>query len=585
MKKKYLSDEKIDYVISLYSKGQIKDTLNEIHKLNERDLLSGVLLNIQGACYNNLGLNEKASISYKAAIGLEPNSPVLYYNLGNTHKELNQPKEAIHNYKIAISIEANYIEAIYNLGATLQELGNFYDAKKQFQSLLMIDSKNINAKLNLGFIYQHLDQIADALIEYEEILKIEPFNEDALNNLGIIFRDTNQSEESIKFYKKAIEANPNYSGAYYNLAFTYQDIGQIENAIENYEKSIALDHNPQSYHNLSYLKDFENNGYHIKKMNEMLEQNNLPLSHQIQLSLALAKSYEKLGMQDEFFEFLNKGNMLQKKESKYNFNHSRSYHNSIIKLFKENLPTIKSNINKSDKNPIFIVGMPRSGTSLIEQIISSHSLVYGAGELDNLTKLASPIIKNYESGDIGKLNYQALSFIHDEYLDSISSFEFNERFFTDKLPLNFQYIGIILLAFPNAKIVHVKRDARATCWSNYKYYFQNKENGYSNDFEDLVNFYGSYIKLMNFWNELFPNQIFELCYEDLTKNQEKETRKLLDYCKLDWDEKCLDYHKNERAVKTVSALQVRKKIYQDSSLAWKQHWAYIQPLIDGLKSY
>ena len=139
--------------------------------------------------------------------------------------------------------------------------------------------------------------------------------------------------------------------------------------------------------------------------------------------------------------------------------------------------------------------------------------------------------------------------------------------------------------FPDAKIVHLKRDARATCWSNYKYYFKNKENGYSYNFDDLARFYGLYIDLMDFWHELYPNQIYDMCYEDLTINQTEETRKLLEYCELDWDENCLNFHTNKRAVKTVSSLQVRQKMYQGSSEVWKQHWAYIQPLIKALSSY
>ena len=138
---------------------------------------------------------------------------------------------------------------------------------------------------------------------------------------------------------------------------------------------------------------------------------------------------------------------------------------------------------------------------------------------------------------------------------------------------------------PEAKIVHVKRDAKATCWSNYKYYFESKNNGYSNNFHDLASYYGLYLDLMNFWRTTFPNKIYDLNYEDLTINQEEETKKLLEYCGLDWDENCLNFHQNERAVKTISALQVRKKMYQGSSEAWKKYKGNLKPLIQGLSKY
>ena len=158
-------------------------------------------------------------------------------------------------------------------------------------------------------------------------------------------------------------------------------------------------------------------------------------------------------------------------------------------------------------------------------------------------------------------------------------------FFTDKMPMNFRYIGFILSAFPEAKIVHLKRDARATCWSIYKHYFDSSGIGYSCDQKDLAKYYGLYSNLMNFWHELYPNKIYDISYEDLTANQEEETRKLLKYCDLEWDENCLSFHKNERAVKTASALQVRKKMYQGSSEAWKKYESYLGPLLKGLKSY
>ena len=171
--------------------------------------------------------------------------------------------------------------------------------------------------------------------------------------------------------------------------------------------------------------------------------------------------------------------------------------------------------------------MPRSGTTLVEQIISSHKEVYGTGELNILTKLSKPIINNFIRGDIDKLSEKTLNFVRNEYLESLEDFGVNEKFMTDKLPLNFQYIGFILSAFPEAKIIHLERDARAVCWSNYRYYFGSKNNGYSNNFEDLASFYALYKELMNFWNNLYPGKIYNICYEDLTENQEKETRKLL----------------------------------------------------------
>ena len=175
--------------------------------------------------------------------------------------------------------------------------------------------------------------------------------------------------------------------------------------------------------------------------------------------------------------------------------------------------------------------------------------------------------------------------IRKQYLDSLSRFNVPEKIITDKFPLNFRNIGFILSAFPEAKIIHLKRDARATCWSIYKHYFSDTGNAWAYNMDELAGFYGLYTELMAFWHQLFPNKIYDMNYEDLTTNQEEETRKLLKYCELDWDENCLNFHTSKRVVETASALQVKQKMYQGSSEDWKKHEAYLQPLIKELSSY
>ena len=175
--------------------------------------------------------------------------------------------------------------------------------------------------------------------------------------------------------------------------------------------------------------------------------------------------------------------------------------------------------------------------------------------------------------------------IRNEYFKSIELLRINEAVFTDKMPLNFEYIGFIVKAFPEAKIIHLKRDARAVCWSIYKNFFSGKGNGWAYDMTDIANFYSSYVKTMKTWHEMFPNKIYDLQYENLTTNQELETSKLLNYCNLNWDENCLHFYNNKRSVLTASKDQVRDKMYQGSSEAWKKYKSHLQPLIKGLESY
>ena len=579
--------EKIDSVIELYSNGQIQEALETIEALSKDFPNNPLLLNISGVCYAGLSLMDDAVKSYEKAVAIKPDYADAHFNLGNILRDLGELDGAIKSFVKTIEIMPEYDEAQYNLGVTLQELGQLNEAIEQYEKALSINPENADLILNLGFIYQGLGQIDEAIEQYDNALTIDPDNAKVLNNLAVIFRDLGQVDEAIKYFEKALAIKPDYADVYYNLGFIYQDLGQVDLAIKQYEHAVAINDYAEAYHSLSYLKKYTLNDPQISRMESLLSSDNLSQSERIQLCLALARVNEGLGKQDEFFKYLDEGNSLRKKELNYSINQSSQVHSTIKRLFNSLPPSIieSKSFNPSELCPIFIVGMPRSGTSLVEQIISSHQEVYGAGELDTITKLASPIIKNFLAGDINHLTEQALLFIREEYLDMLSQFNTSENIITDKLPLNFQYIGFIFSAFPDAKIVHLKRDARATCWSNYKYYFKNKENGYSYNFDDLARFYGLYIDLMDFWHELYPNQIYDMCYEDLTINQEEETRKLLEYCELDWDENCLNFHTNKRAVKTISTLQVRQKMYQGSSEAWKKYEVHLKPLIKNLSSF
>ena len=224
--------------------------------------------------------------------------------------------------------------------------------------------------------------------------------------------------------------------------------------------------------------------------------------------------------------------------------------------------------------------MPRSGTTLVEQIVSSHSEVYGAGEL----KFMDAIMDSLDwSGDT--LYPEVINEIRAEYLDNISDLSTDQRFLTDKMPANFRWLGFIAQAFPEAKIIHVKRNPVAVCWSNYKLYFPANGMRYSFDMEDVAKYYGLYQNLMKFWHELFPNRIYDINYEKLTENQLEETQKLLAYLELDWQDDVLEFHKNTRSVSTASNLQVRTKMYKDSSLEWQKYKEHLDPMLNILKGF
>ena len=547
-KQNSLPKEKINTVFSLYSNGEFQEAINQIKNLNEFYPNEALLFNLIGACYKEIGQLEGAIKMFNIALSIHSNYAEAHFNLGVVYHDLGRLDDAVDCYSRAIAINPNYPDAHNNLGTSLYDLG-------QLQASI--------ESLEWAIAYKH---------DFAE----------AHNNLGRALNDFGRVEEAINCFQSAISHQTNYANAYFNLALSYKDIGNKKGFIQNIEKT--LDIKPEwgaaNYH-LSQVKKYKNNDPMTAKMKSFLAMSNLDITDRINLNFALSKAYEDIGDNKNQFRFLEEANNLRKKELNYSTDRDKKLFSRIKEAF--NLPFSTSNKISSKKSllkPIFIVGMPRSGTSLVHQILDSHNEVHGAGELNYLNKSVFPFIKENNNNNISGFSLKAFISIRKQYLDSVNSLNVQERIIVDKMPLNFRYIGFILMCFPEAKIVHMKRDAVATCWSIYKSFFNG--NAYSFNQKDLANYYGFYKDLMIFWAKLFPNKIYDLCYEDLTFNQEEETQKLLKYCELDWDDNCLNFHKNKTAVKTTSSMQVRQKMYQGSSQVWKKYEAYLQPLIKGL---
>ena len=517
-----------------------------------------------------------------------PNDPLLFNLIGACYSELGQIEFAINSFEKAIALNPKYIEAHYNLGVAFQKTLKTDNAIECYKEAINGKHAYPSAHNNLGLISLGCGNLDSAIKSFEWAIAYNPEYAEAHNNLGAAFQELNKIDEAIKQYKKAVTINPLYAQAFNNLGISCQSIGLKDEALNHYERAISIESNfPEAHFNLSILKKYIKGDIQISKMESLQTSTGLDQSGQIFLNFALSKVNDDLGNKDALFKFLNEGNRLRKEQLNYSINEHQVKHSLIKEIFGHSLPVHNEDLldNTKFKRPIFILGMPRSGTTLVEQIISSHPKVYGADELSTVSELTSSILMDSSVQIERSISEKSFLTIRQQYLDSLSSFDINEDIITDKWPLNFQYIGFILKAFPEAKIIHLKRDARAVCWSIYKNYFSGKGNGWAYNFDDLASFYGSYLDLMNFWHELFPDKIYDINYEKLTTNQKDETEKLLKYCDLNWDDNCLNFHTNKRAVKTASASQVRKKMYQGSSEGWKKYEEHIKPLIKGLNSY
>ena len=291
----------------------------------------------------------------------------------------------------------------------------------------------------------------------------------------------------------------------------------------------------------------------------------------------MGKAQLDINNPEKGLRLINAGNSLRKKELKYKNQKSKELFDKIKNNFKELNIKNKETSHDSFSQPIFIVGMTRSGTTLVEQILSSHSSIYGAGELDFLDNAINLI--DWQNNKIQKKD---IIEIRKNYINELKKIS-KSAYTTDKMPLNFRWVGFIAYAFPNAKIIHVKRDAMATCWSNYKANFPKGGLAFTFDQIDIAEYYKLYENLMSFWKKKFPKKIYELNYEKLTENQEPESRKIFNYLGLKWESSVLEFHNNSRVVKTASNIQVRKKMYKGSSQQWEKYKPWLQPMLNNLK--
>jgi tetratricopeptide (TPR) repeat protein len=589
--------EQLEAVISLYSSGKIQETIDTVNNLTKSYPDTPLLFNILGACYKKLGQIDTAAKMFSTAVTINPGYAEAHFNHAIILNETGKTDISVESYKKAIAILPNYSDAHNNLGNIYLDRNQYKDALKHYEFAILYKSDFFEAHNNLGVTNRELEQVSKAVQNFKKAIEINPKFTKAYLNLGNALKDLGQGTEAKRCFEQVLTYEVNNAQAHVSLGTFFKENGQAKDAIECFKKAISIQPNYGiAYFNLVMMQENKIEEELIYKMLSKLSTSELSQTDRINFCFALANTYEKLGKKDDFFKFLNEGNRLRKNDLNYSLERSLATIELVKKMFLSTPSSNKPSISYKTSNiqPIFVLGMPRSGSTLVEQILSSHNNVHGAGEIQYFRKIITPVIEKYienetqSSGEKKKnisISDEDYLSIHKEYLNLLSRFNVPENFIVDKSLLNYRFIGIILNTFPEAKIIHLKRDARAICWSIYKNNFPQSGMGFGNNMEDLASYYSSYNEMMTFWHEKFPNKIYDLNYENLTTNQEKETRKLLKYCELEWDDNCLKFHKNKRAVKTASSLQVRKKIYKNSSDAWKKYESNLGPLLTSLSSF
>ena len=473
---------------------------------------------------------------------------------------------------------------LYNiLGSAYQNLNNLSLAKDIFHKGLKMNPGNISIMNNLANVYKNIGEITISENLFKKIIEKDPSYINAYINLGNLKRDNNDFKSAIELYSKALKINDKIPVILYSLALAYQGIGEFDLAIDYAKKTLILDPKfTQADMLISQSTKYMSSSDHYEEMNLKIQRQDLSNNQKINLLFALAKANEDIGQIEESFKNLHLGNNIKRKSITFNIKEEIKFFDKLKEVFKKvNLNSPSEEVSM-EKNIIFILGMPRSGTSLVEQIISSHSNVFGAGELNQLSKIINDnliidnIISKNEVNNLINDNHFA-SKLRNNYFNFLKRFDAKEKFITDKAPLNFRWVGLIKILFPKSKIIHCSRNPKDNCLSLYKNFFEGGLD-FSYNQKELGAYYKCYSDLMHFWDTHLLNFIHEVKYEKIIENPDKEIKKILKFCDLSWEENCLLFYKNKTPIKTMSTSQARQPIYKDSVNSFEKFAPFLEDL-------
>tara|TARA_B100000579_G_C22831352_1_gene856177 strand:+ start:541 stop:2106 length:1566 start_codon:yes stop_codon:yes gene_type:complete len=501
-------------------------------------------------------------------------SLLAFYATGNFEEVILKTNPLIKKYPNIIDLY-NLLALSYN-GIGNPEKGIFIlnEAKK-------VQPKNIHVLNNLGLIYSNMNSFELANEHLRKALDIKPDFFQAINNLGNLLLKINKTEETIKIFKEISDKESQNYIYNFTLGSAYQQSGNFKDARIHFNNCLKLKPSSCSADKaISLMTNYQKEKIHLEQMEKKIK-NNLSKEDLMLLNFSLGKAYEDLKEYKKSFKFLKTANDLKDNLSNYSSKKDENIFTNIKLIFDN--PNTKYQVKKKiNKKIIFVIGMPRSGTSLIEQILSSHKDVYGAGELPFMPILAERLFfkdkfeLKYKKFD--DIDNSELDKVTEKYLNNLNIYNFNESCVVDKAPLNFKWVGLILKVIPNSKIIHCRRDPMDVCWSNYKNFFSSSKLNYSYKFENLAKYYSLYNDIMNFWSKQFKDKIYNLDYEKIVKNSEEEIKKMINYCDIKWDENCLTFYKNKKSVSTASLAQVRSPIYKSSIKKWENYSEDLEPL-------
>jgi tetratricopeptide (TPR) repeat protein len=590
----------------------------------------------------------RAEICQQRALEIDPDFAPALNNMGSICRAHKDKNAALEWYRRASAANANYLEPLSNLGAVLLEEERAQEAAGPLEQALCINPDYVEALCNLGMVRNALDQHDAALPLLQRALQLRPGYAEAYIGLARFYSEKENFPEAEQCARRAVELAPEKAEMYSQLGGIYTEMARSSEAETLYRRALGID--PECNEALLGLGHLGMEGgdmelaeslfrqaltndadsiparFHLAQVRKVKAGDEnlaaleaaeaaarnagrpLPDKKAIALHFALGKCYDDSKEYDKAFPHFLEGCRLKRATFDYDANKATQHFDAVMQAF--NPATIERLRGAGDasRTPIFVLGMPRSGTTLTEQILASHPDVYGAGELPDLLSIAQRLLTPHHSSEGRSAIHRAINRAptgidangtgYPENIRSISRAQLtawgadyvaglqqrapDARHITDKMPANFYAIGLIHLMLPNAKIIHVNRNPVDTCLSCFTRLFNRKQNQ-TYDLTELGRYYVDYARLMEHWRKVLPAGSFlEVQYEEIVADQEAQARRMIEYCGLEWNEACLDFHKHKRSIRTASVTQVRQPIYNTSVEKWRHYEKHLGPLLEAL---
>ncbi len=503
------------------------------------------------------------------------------------HLEAGRSDNAENILRQILKNDPNHVEAARLLAGVAMDHDRFRDAEVFLSRVVKNAPNYVRAWMDLLKSQREQDKYKEALISAEKLIELEPGIAQPHMMMGGVKGLAGDHQGAINSYKKAIRLSPEKSAAFCSMAHHLKTIGKQDEAINAYREAIKLDStHTESYWSLANLKTFKFMDNELKTMEKLLKKNDLPDDGKVHIHNALGLEYEARKDFKKSFKNMSQCNAIRRKMETYDPVEFETMIEKIMELFSNNS---EKNLDLIDQSvtPIFIVGLPRSGSTLIEQIIASHSLVEGTHELHELTTSMRTIrnkskIKTRFPDALSEFKSEHWRMLGDEYLSSTEKYRTGKKYFIDKNPNNFIFTGALRFAIPNCKIINARRHPLDSCYGSFKQLFASGQ-PFSYDLIELGEYYLEYDRLMSHWDEVFPGFVLDVKYENVVSNLENEVKRIIDFCGLPYEESCLRFHETERAVKTASSEQVRKPIYSSSVNLWRNYEENLSDLIEILE--